>query len=104
MSAAPRPKARSVALAIAGLVAASAGLLGCERKAPGPDECARFAAAVVEIAAGSPFLTPALQAQIDEQTRQCLTRPYDRALLNCVLSTGRARPCLEAFRKRRGDQ
>jgi len=95
--------ARSLALTVAGLLISTLGSFGCERKAPGPEECSRFAVAVVQYAAGSPFLlTPEMQVQIDEQTRQCLTRPYDRELLNCVLSQGHARPCLEAFRRRKG--
>ena len=93
--------AEGLARRVAGFIILSAALLGCERKAPGPQECARFAVAVVQFAAGSPILlSPEMQGQIDEQTRQCLTRPYDRELLNCVLSQGRARPCLDAFRRR----
>ncbi len=79
-----------------------AALLGCERNAPGPDECQRFAAAVVLQGSDSPYLTPEMQVQIDEATRECLTRPYDRELLRCVLTTNRAKPCLEGFRRRKG--
>jgi hypothetical protein len=79
-----------------------AALLACERKAPGPDECARFAQAVVLQHAVAPILTLEMQAQIEQETHNCLTRPYDRELLNCVLVTGRARPCLDAFRRRSG--
>ncbi len=96
-------RAGRFALALAGLAGSTAALLGCERKAPGPEECARFAAAVVQYAAGGPFVTPQMQEQIDEQTRVCLTRPYDRELLNCVLASGSARPCLESFHRRTGE-
>lgn len=75
-------------------------LLACERKAPGPEECARFAEAVVHLSVGAPYRTPQIQAQIDDETRLCLTRPYDRELIDCVLTTQRARPCIELFRRR----
>jgi hypothetical protein len=48
----------------------------------------------------SPVLTSELQAQIDEETRQCLTKPYDRELLLCVETTREAHRCLTAFRLR----
>ena len=77
-------------------------LLGCERKAPGPEECARFATTVVLQHAPGGIMTLEMQAQIEEETRNCLTRPYDRELLNCVLATSRGRACLELFRRRSG--
>jgi hypothetical protein len=92
--------ARLRVLLCASLGVLCASLLGCQRKAPGPEECARFAQAVVTLAAGNPWLTPQMQSAIDDETRQCLTRPYDRELLNCVLITNRARPCLQSFRSR----
>jgi hypothetical protein len=63
-------------------------LLGCRRKAPGPDECLAFAKVWVEsrhldklpLAAVDPF---------EQLVRECLTAPYDRALVECVLN-GRA--------------
>lgn len=88
------------ALTHAGITLLCGALFGCERKAPGPEECQRFAEAVVQLAGAGPLLTPQIQAQIDDETRQCLTRPYDRELLECVLTTNRARPCLESFRRR----
>ncbi len=87
----------ALALCIAGAV-----LPGCARKAPGPQECAQFAAAVVLQHAPSNVMTLEMQAQIEEETRNCLTRPYDRELINCVLSTSRGRACLEMFRRRSG--
>ena len=79
----------------------SGSLTSCQRKAPGPEECARFAEAVV--GAGR-YITPVIAAQIETQTQECLTRPYDRELLNCVLLTRQARNCLASFRARTGDQ
>jgi len=71
--------------------------IGCQRKAPGPEECARFAEAVV---GGDQYITPLLAAQIERQIQECLTRPYDRELLDCVLITHQARGCLASFRAR----
>ena len=76
--------------------------LGCERQAPGPDECARFAETVAGARRDSPFLTAEMQATIDVATRECLTEPYDHALLNCVIVTRQTRACLDAFRRRTG--
>jgi len=69
----------------------------CQRKAPGPEECARFAEAVV---GAHRYITPVMDAQIETQTQECLTRPYDRELLDCVLLTRQARACLASFRAR----
>ena len=95
-----RTQVRIVRVALALL--ACAALLACERKAPGPDECAHFASIVVLQHAPIGILTLEMQAQIEEETRNCLTRPYDRELLNCVLATNRGRACLESFRRRSG--
>ena len=83
-----------------GLALAGSALLGCERKAPGPEECQRFAEMAVQMSTESPLLTPEVQAQIDEETRQCLTKPYARELLACVERTHQAHACLASFRWR----
>jgi hypothetical protein len=85
--------------AIFGLMLFALGATSCQRKAPGPEECARFAEAVV--GAGR-YITPVIAAQIESQTQECLTRPYDRELLRCVLLTRQARVCLASFRARTG--
>ena len=95
-------QARVLASAIAGLALLSAALLGCERKAPGPEECARFAQAMAGAPRTSPWLTPEVAAAIEEETRQCLTVPYDYELLNCVLRTRQSRACLSGFHRRQG--
>lgn len=84
-------------LRVVGLMLVASSALSCRRKAPGPEECARFAEAIV---AGDRYITPVIAAQIETQTRECLTRPYDRELLECVLLTRQARPCLAAFHAR----
>lgn len=73
---------------------------GCTRQAPGPEECQAYAFALASMTLG-PYLTPDIRAQIEEVTRQCLTKPYDRAVMECVLTTGRQEACLRAFEQRR---
>lgn len=91
------PVLRHLARAVAGLTLLGTATLGCQRKAPGPEECARFAETVVGVGR---YITPVMAAQIEAQTRECLTRPYDRELLDCVILTRQARGCLAAFRAR----
>jgi hypothetical protein len=89
-------------LGLIALTLLGAALCGCERKAPGPEECEHFAEVVARMSTDSPLLTPELQAQIDEETRQCLTKPYDRELLACIETTHQAHGCLASFRQRSG--
>jgi len=89
-----------LARAVLGFTLVGATLTGCQRKAPGPEECARFAEAVVGVGR---YITPVIAAQIETQTQECLTRPYDRELLRCVLLTRQARVCLASFHVRNGD-
>lgn len=105
-------QARSLVGACLLPISLALGLLGCQRRAPGPDECEAFAEAVVADAvnhavADSPLLRSEalarqVQLRIDQETQECLTRPYDRELLLCVLATKQARVCLSEFRRRKG--
>ncbi|MEO7034388.1 MAG: hypothetical protein ABI548_10870 [Polyangiaceae bacterium] len=90
------------ALAVLVLGTAAGSLLGCERKAPGPEECQRFAEIVVQLAGSGPLLTPEVQSAVEQETRTCLTRPYDRQLLECVTATHQGAMCMAAFRRRTG--
>ncbi|MEI9949573.1 MAG: hypothetical protein WDO74_11485 [Pseudomonadota bacterium] len=94
------PALRKLARAIVGFTLLIPCLTSCQRKAPGPEECARFAEAVVGVGR---YVTPVIAAQIERQTQECLTRPYDRELLSCVLLTRQARACLASFHARIGD-
>jgi len=94
------PVLRQLARTLAGFLLLAVAV-SCQRKAPGPEECARFAEAVV--GAGR-YITPVIAAQIETQTQECLTRPYDRELLRCVLLTRQARVCLASFRARTGSE
>lgn len=94
------PALRKLARAVVGLALFTVSVTSCQRKAPGPEECARFAEAIV--GAGR-YVTPVIAAQIETQTQECLTRPYDRELLSCVLLTRQARACLASFHARNGN-
>jgi hypothetical protein len=83
------------ALGFVGLAA-----LGCERKAPGPFECAAYAQAFVRVPGDDEGLTLELESKIDAITQLCLTTPYDRQLIACARSTGRARDCFDAYKRR----
>lgn len=96
----PTPTSKPVSRALIALVVLSLGLLDCERKAPGPDECAWFAAAFVGMARDDERATFRVQAAIDEVTQLCLTTPYDRELIACSQSTNHARACFDAYKLR----
>jgi len=95
------PAIGKLARALIGFTLLGASLPSCQREAPGPEECARFAEAVV--GAGR-YISPVIDAQIERQTQECLTRPYDRELLRCVLLTRQARVCLASFKARHGNR
>ena len=78
----------------------------CGRKAPGPEECRRFARTVYGVPEPNDREAVtrrelALREQVDELTRECLVVPYDRQLLRCTVETGKSRACRAAFERRR---
>ncbi len=83
------------------LLAATALLAGCERKAPGPAECVAFAEQVLTRAANRAESAALLRARYEELVRQCLTTPFDRRMLACVDETGDYRHCRLYFELRR---
>jgi len=74
---------------------------GCERRAPGPDECLRFAEAWFPrrepVSARKPV---AADQDFDEMVRRCLTEPYDRTLVDCVLGGNNREGCRIAYLRR----
>jgi len=82
-------------IALSSLLAA-----GCERKAPGPAECAEYAQAFVGVARDDETTTPHQQAAIDDVTQLCLTTPFDRELIACAQTTHRPRACFDAYKLR----
>ena len=95
-----RMKSKRVRPALLGLIFASSSFVACERKAPGPEECAWFAEAFVGTARDDEHTTLREQAAIDDVTQLCLTTPYDRELIACSQSTKRARACFDAYKVR----
>jgi hypothetical protein len=89
-----------LARAVLGVALASFAMLACERKAPGPSECADYAEAFVRDALYDEPLTPEIQSKIDAVTQLCLTTPYDRDLIACAQSTKRARACFDLYKQR----
>jgi hypothetical protein len=59
--------------------------IGCERVAPGPDECVAFAQAWLH--ARRPASRLEADTAFDELVRHCLTEPYDRELVGCVVGS-----------------
>jgi hypothetical protein len=81
-----------IALALA-LVGALGGLTSCQRKAPGPDECLAFAKIWLQQRKFESVLAQAPEEAFDELVSRCLTEPYDRALVECVISKQRPERC-----------
>lgn len=78
----------------------------CERKAPGPAECRRFALSMHRLRSeeelgGATRRELALRDQVDGLTRECLVLPYDHELVRCIEEQGRPRACRAAFDLRR---
>jgi len=86
----------------AGLLVTS--IAGCERRAPGPDECHDLAVAWVRGARARRIpdeqLSRATEEAILERTTDCLTTPYDKELVQCVTAGSAAHACLGGFEAR----
>jgi hypothetical protein len=76
-------------------------LLGCQRKAPGPEECQTFALAALGARRIQDLALVGAGEKYQELVRQCLTTPFDRKLVQCVQLSGRTRSCVQAFERRR---
>jgi hypothetical protein len=80
------------------------GVLGCPRKAPGPAECERAAFGLVGVTDRRMLRDRRIKAVVDEITVECLTAPYDRALLECFEQTDSPNACYQGFQLRHGVQ
>jgi len=76
-------------------------LLGCQRKAPGPEECQSFAMAALGASRIQDLALVGAGEKYQELVRECLTKPFDRELVECVQSSGRTRSCFLSFERRR---
>lgn len=105
------PQAHPRLLRVAGPLLVALLGLSCQRKAPGPDDCVAFATAWLRFR-GVPAPEQMLgrgafdgsQAQTDpftELVTRCLTEPYDRTLVECVLHGKNPELCRSEFARRR---
>jgi hypothetical protein len=82
-------------------------LAGCERKAPGPADCVALADLTLGPTVSSAATArradwpTAPRAAHDELVRQCLTTPFDYAMLACVERSGALRACYHRLELRR---
>ena len=89
------------------LAALAVSLVGCGRKAPGPDECGTLAeqwvtqATAVTRYAPQPVMVPSRAADIEEIARLCVTTPFDQEVIACARAGGSPERCLQAFADRR---
>jgi hypothetical protein len=88
-------RARALVAAVALAVAP-----GCQRKAPGPLECERAALFLTGVPDPRLLRDPEIKDMVDQRTVECLTTPYDRALLDCFEQTGAAKACYLEFQMR----
>ncbi len=78
-------------------------IASCERRAPGPEECVKFAEAALGVREEQVLRSPRLKRAFDELVVKCLTTPYDRELVDCVNGGRRPRQCLHEFMLRRAE-
>jgi hypothetical protein len=98
-----------VARSLGVIVVAAALLPACRRKLPGPEECHALAErwlAVVSQGRSQHPNTPREQGIVEDtvlkMTTQCLTRPYDREMVECVVSGAAPKACFASFESRSG--
>jgi hypothetical protein len=91
-------RARAQRLLLCGFLAA--GLTSCRRKAPGPDECVAFAKVWMQRQRADTRRPLASADPFDELVRDCLTTPYDRALVECVTNGKAPDRCRSDYARR----
>ena len=91
-------KVRARALLACGLLTAAIG--SCRRKAPGPDECLAFAQVWVQRRHADLGRSPLIADAFDELVRDCLTIPYDRVLVECVINGKAPERCRSEYARR----
>jgi hypothetical protein len=74
--------------------------LGCERKAPGPNQCVEFAEHWFGVDRQRVLQQPARSKHFDAKIQECLTKPFDRELVECVVAGGDNRRCERAYERR----
>jgi hypothetical protein len=74
--------------------------VGCQRKAPGPKECVEFAEHWFDTNRQRVLQQPARSKHFDAKIQECLTKPFDRELVECVVAGGDNRRCERAYERR----
>ena len=82
------------------LSSALGGALACARAAPGPDECVAFAEAWLRGRRAPPPSPLEADNAFDELVRRCLTEPYDRELVACVVGGNNQERCRIDYARR----
>jgi hypothetical protein len=95
-------RARGILTALVSVLAASA----CQRQAPGPEECEAVAVQLIRTAAARQLARGAelsiRESDVEAIALECLTTPFDRKLVDCVVERrGEPRACIAAFKDRR---
>jgi hypothetical protein len=72
--------------------------MGCQRTLPGPDECVAFAESWLR--ARRPATQLEADTAFDELVRRCLTEPYDRELVGCVVAGQNQERCRVDYARR----
>ena len=89
-----------VAPALALVSVLGGGLSSCQRKAPGPEECLAFAKIWLQQRKFEAALARGSDEVFDALVLSCLTEPYDRTLVECVISKQRPESCRVDYARR----
>jgi hypothetical protein len=78
----------------------------CRREAPGPEECEAVAVQLIRTTAARQLARgvelPIRESDVEAIALECLTTPFDRKLVDCVVEQrGEPRACITAFKDRR---
>jgi hypothetical protein len=95
-----RMAGQKVYAALLGSASALLLLVSCQRKAPGPDECVAFAKVWVQQDKVSLRRSLVGADPFDDLVHECLTTPFDRALVECALSGTSPQRCRAEYRRR----
>jgi hypothetical protein len=93
-------RAARLGLLVLGLYLGVGSALGCARVAPGPDECVAFAEAWLRGRRAPPPSRLEADGAFDELVRRCLTEPYDRELVACVVGGSNQERCRIDYARR----
>ncbi len=79
---------------------AALSLLACRRTAPGPGECTRFAEVWHHTERDQALGDDQLRPRFQQVVERCLTSPFDRLYVDCLVGGEDRRACLAGYRRR----